>query len=335
MTTATGWLWERLNRPFDEVQVTRALLGFDEVSARHLLARLLLESDEARRLLEVAPQLVRMLRNQQGMVVRLEPSIRGPVLWPETISHRAASGFQDDLFVCATPVRDYDVPENRALLAALHDLRRAGQVLDALPGDPPSMHQASLRAAARRAGHHAGHNRFRKVPSKRPVVRDLTKIRTGPAAVAYEPAVAVLERVARGPALHDLDPFVDRRHAAGHELLRLVLTGLERAGMEPIQLRTWRGQLFSGHLRYVPAGERGAREPGVVLLDDVAFIAGDASDSDAAAAGRRHVRHRVVRVHTSDDVSGVAAGSPAGAPRSGTGGAPAPRPTAPGPRAIA
>lgn len=335
MTTATMWLWERLSRPFDEVQVTRALLGFDEVSARHLLARLLLESDDARRLFEVTPQLIRVLRNQQGMVVRVEPSIRGPVLWPETISHRAASGFQDDLFVCATAVRDYDVPENRALLAALHDLRRAGQMLDALPGDPPSAHQASLRAAARRAGHHAGHSRLRKVPSKRPDVRDLTKIRTGSASAAYGPAVAVLERVARGPSPDDLVPFIDRRHAADHELLRLVVTGLERAGMQPIQLRTWRGQLFCGHLRYLPAGERGSRQPGVVVLDDVVFVAGDATDDDAAAAGLRHPRHRVVRVGAPDHVSGVVASSTAGAARGKAGLQPVPLPTASVPQAIA
>ena len=119
MTSATAWLWARLHRPFDDVEAVRALLGVDDGTARHLLARLVLASDEARRLVEATPPLIRVLRNTQGTVLRTEPSIRGPVQWSATIAHRAASGFQDDLYVCAMAVRDYDLAENRALAAAL------------------------------------------------------------------------------------------------------------------------------------------------------------------------------------------------------------------------
>lgn len=324
---ASRWLWDRLNRPFDEVQVVRALLGLDEPTAHHLLARLVLGSEQAERLLEVAPQLIRVLRNEQGTLVRVEASIRGPILWPATISHRAASGFQDDLFVCASAVRNYDVAENRALAAALHELRRAGRQLDALGAEPSCRTHLALRSVARRASSLANHARLRHVATKRPSSRDLAKARSGTARVAYQPALDLLERISAGPALDDVAPFVDRRNAAHHDLLRTVVTALEAQGRVVAPFRSWRGELFSGHLRYLPPGERGAGQPAGVLLDDVAFVAAGPDEAGVAAAlRRRHPHHRVVVV-TEPEVVGheLSRGPAAPPPRSP--GRPRPEPT--------
>lgn len=315
MSDATAWLWHRLHRPLDEVQATRAVLGVDEAAARNVLARLLLESDEARAVLDTAPHVIRVLRNQQGTVVRTEASIRGPVLWAATISHRAASGFQDDLYVCAMPVRDYDIAENRALAAALDELRRAGRQLDGIPADPPDPHHVAIRSRGRRAGTLGGHPRLRGVPQKRPSPRDLAKVRTGTARALYEPAVALLERIAEGPRLADLTRFVDRVNAAHHDLLRQVVTEVERCGAEVPGLRTWRGQLFSGHLRYLPPRERGAGLEAGVLLDDVVFAlaptAGHRPATTAGAGSPSGPGRRTVVVRELEDVRRVLIGGTA------------------------
>jgi hypothetical protein len=296
------------------VQVVQALLGLDDVAARHLLARLLLDSAEARALVEATPPLIRVLRNQQGTVLRTEASIRGPVLWNATISHRAASGFQDDLYVCAMAVRDYDLAENRALAAALLVLRRAGRLLDGITADPPDDHQATLRARARRAANLGSHPRLRGVATRRPSPRELAKVRSGTARTAYEPAVAFLERTAQGPALADLECYVDRQHRAHHELLRLVVGEVERTGALVEPLRTWRGQLFSGRLRYLPPRQRGADAAAGVAVGEVVFALpepGDPTERGAAEAAvvARHRGRRVVVVTDPDDVRRALGGS--------------------------
>ena len=53
--------------------------------------------------------------------------LRGPVLWSETMSARASSFGDRDLFICATPARAYDIDENRVLVAALGLLRKAAK----------------------------------------------------------------------------------------------------------------------------------------------------------------------------------------------------------------
>lgn len=305
MPSTTAWVWDRLHRPFDEVQVVRALLGWDEAAARLLLARLLLGSDEARRLLEATPPLIRVLRNRQGTVVRTEPSIRGPVLWSATISHRAASGFQDDLYVCAMAVRDHDVAENRALAAALDVLRRAGRLLDTA-ADSHDGHDATLVARGRRAAHLASHPRLRGVATKRPSARELTKVRSGSARASYEPAVALLDRAARGPALGELEPLVDPEHRAHHGLLRLVVDELEGYGAPLEPLRTWRGQLFSGHLRYLPPVRRSraqrAGTPVGVAVGPLTFALPEPGGADGGPGAAPAAGPRVVVVRGADDV---------------------------------
>jgi hypothetical protein len=300
--SAIGWIWERIQRPCDHVAVVRALAGFDEAASRTVVARLLLASAEARRLLEATPHLIRVLRNQQGTRIRIEPSIRGPVLWSATITHRAATGFSDEVFVCASAVRDYDVAENRALAAGLRELRQAGRQLDVDEAET-CRELAALRAAGRRAAQLGGHTRLRGVPTRWPSTRDLAKIRQGTARVAYQPALDLLERITTGPPLEEVTAFVDADNAAHHGLLRLVTTELEAAGVEVGPFRTWRGQLFSGHLRYLPPGRRGAGAPSGVILDDVAFVLPTSPlGSSVPALAQRYPRHRIVPVSRAEDV---------------------------------
>jgi hypothetical protein len=287
--------------------VTRALLGLDEVGARHLLARLLLDSDEGCALLDAAPRLIRVLKNQQGTVVRAEASIRGPVLWNATIAHRAASGFADDLYVCAMAVRDYDLAENRALAAALRALAMAGRALDGVPASAGDSRQLELRAGARRAAALAAHPRLRGVATRRPPPRELAKVRAGTARVAYGPALALLERVSRGPQLDELLPCLDRANAEHHELLQLVVRHVERTGQLVEPFRTWRGQLFSGHLRYLPPRPGGRPGTSGVALGDLVLVLPGAVDPQdpAAATTSAGPRGRPVVLATGSEVVGA------------------------------
>ncbi len=77
-------------------------------------------SPEAEALLEAMPKTVRSLATSlQTQTERCLGSLRGPVLWSETMSARASSFGDEGLFVCKTPSRAYDIDENRVLVAAL------------------------------------------------------------------------------------------------------------------------------------------------------------------------------------------------------------------------
>ncbi len=88
-------------------------------------AHVLLQPDTARFVLKEVPQLLRVLaHHQQTIVVRTRARLRGRLAVSETFRARAAIGGDPSLFVCRSPVRSIDVPENHLLWHCLAVLER-------------------------------------------------------------------------------------------------------------------------------------------------------------------------------------------------------------------
>src|SRR4029077_13388682 len=122
-------LWSRLIRPFDVVHTVSAITGLSISVVSQMVGVAIAGSPQASRLLDTLPMTLRSLSTSRtSHAERCKGELRGPVLWSETMSARASSFGDSDLYVCMTPSRVYDVDENRVLVAALVAVRDAGQV---------------------------------------------------------------------------------------------------------------------------------------------------------------------------------------------------------------
>ncbi len=256
---ATERLWSLIQRPYEPSEMIEAVLGIDRTDVKQLIGATLATSPAAEHLLDTTPRLLRKLVNTTTTrPERVVGSIRGPVLWSETLSARASSNQNPDVFVCATPGRDFDVEENRILVAALRIVRNAGRAVD---GVAASLYDDSELRRARRNAHLAGRllsdgnlrdvgkgkgaKRTSKIDS-----RSVARTRNSSRAARYRPAVDMLEMVEDPVDDSQVVKFCDRRTLAQHAVLMAVHDAMASRGIEMPPFRAWRGFLFSGHLRY-------------------------------------------------------------------------------------
>lgn len=298
--TGMAVLLQWLARPYDPEKVASALLGLPPRVSRQLVGAVLATSEEAEDLLEAMPRIVRALAiATTDRPERCYSVIRGPVLWAETMSARAASAGDPGLYVCATTTKAYDTDENRVLKAALDIVRRAGRHaehgMDGYTVDVVRRARHNSQQAARLLDHQT----LAQVPVTRPNGRSLRRTRAGSRRNTYRPALALLRRAddPLGPA--HLNAFADERTRAQHDLLAATLQHLEDVtGASPV-LRSHHGGLTAGPLSFHHPGRRG--DPGHlagitidgVLLDVPDPLRGDSERArallDQRAAGRRAV----------------------------------------------
>lgn len=266
-------LWARLGRPFRTGETVDALFGLAPDAVAQLVAVKICASPEAERLLRVMPSLVRALTTSvQSAAIRSRGEIRGPVLWSETMSARASSFGDPDLFVCTTPQRDYDTAENRVLVQALLRLADGGKAIDRM-GPLHDEESRTARANARAARLFLDHPALVRVSRDRLSPRTLKRVRGSKSAPRYQPAMDLLERTTEPLDAHDLLPYRDRRTGMQHEVLLAVLEELERRGMRIPPLRVEGGALLAGPVTYVHPRRLGARDRlhgilvGDVLID--------------------------------------------------------------------
>jgi hypothetical protein len=257
---ATGELWRRLARPFELSVVADMLLGLraDVVEAYGAI-RLCL-SPETDELLRSMPSLSRSLTTSVGgHPVRSRGQIRGPVMWAETLSARAASFGDEDLFICSAPQREYDTPANRALLHALVRIAAARTTLDRTPAswrDDPRVREA--RAVARRAHDWTEHPSLSRVGRAAPSARELKRVRGGKAGVRYGPALSVLRTAAESLGPDDLVTLADERTRRQHQLLVMFIHELEARGMTVPAIRVEGAAVLAGPITFVHRRHRAA-----------------------------------------------------------------------------
>lgn len=245
-------LWARLARPFDVVASVSALVGVTPVAAAQFIGSALARSPEAELLLDTMPSTVRSLATSiRSQHERCIGELRGPVLWSETMSARASSFGDRDLFICATTRRAYDGEENQVLVAALRSIERAArdatERIKAPAGD-------ALLDATRRAGAEASrwleHPSLADVSRQRPGARAVRRTRSGKHRATYEPALAMLQRASDPLSPDDIAGWRDQRTRAQHHVLMGLVRRLEHEDRELPPFRVERGALLAGPLQF-------------------------------------------------------------------------------------
>jgi len=303
-------LWARLIRPFDVVRTVSAITGLSNSVVSQLVGVAIAGSTEANRLLDELPKSIRSLATSMTTQnERCKGELRGPVLWSETMSARASSFGDPDLYVCMTPSRAYDVDENRVLVSALVAVRDAAK--DATENTPLRQQEDKQLRAVKRNGNDAGrfveHPSLQRVSRERPKARAIKRTRSGKKAKVYEPAVAMLERAANPLTAEDVRSWCDKRTLAQIALLMGVAHRLELTGNTLPAFRSERGALFSGPVQYYHGRLLGDRDSlsGIVigsLLVDVPDRLSDPNRGRAEAAlkARAGDRHTMVVMNEPD-----------------------------------
>lgn len=269
-------LWARLARPFDLVPTVAVVVGLPTRTIAQLAGLQVSTSPEADHLLETFPRTVRSLATSvQTHPERCIGSLRGPVLWSETMSARSASYGDPDLFVCASPSRAYDVDENHVLVYALSELREAARLAMGARGDSGADHHdlREVRRNSAAATRCLEHPSLRTVSVKKPRARALKRTRTSKHRKSYAPALAMLERAASPLTVDDVRALRDERTRAQHHVLMGIVDRLEQSGHSVGELRADGGALVAPPIEYRPArylGEHSATSgilAGEVLID--------------------------------------------------------------------
>jgi hypothetical protein len=313
-------LWGRLSRPFDVTATVSALVGLSVKDTERLVGLALATCDEAEALLDHFPRTIRSLAtSMQTQAERCVGEIRGPVLWSETISARAASFGNPDVYICATPSRAYDIEENQALVWALLRIRDAAET--ALADQVLRTEEDRVARHARRNGNDAGryaeHPSLAGVTRRLPGPRAMRKIRTGKKKRAYAPAMAMLDRLANPLDPDDVDELCDERTRAQHRVLMRIVHLLEdRTSNRLPEARVERGSLYMGPVQFHHGrfGDEHDRPSGIVvgpLLVDLPEEGPDSPDgpsrteAEAALAARAGRRPSMVVMGDDDIVRAV------------------------------
>jgi hypothetical protein len=245
-------LYARLARPFDVVTTMAALVGLSAVAVGQVVGAAMAGGPEAQALLSAMPATVRSLAtSMQTHNERCIGELRGPVMWSETMSARASSFGDRDLFVCATPTRAYDIDENQVLVAALKLVADGGK---AATEKVPAPVSDPMLDAARQAGQEAArwldHPSLANVSRQRPRARALRRTRSGKHRATYGPALAVLDRAGEPLTVGDVDVWRDQRTRAQHHVLIQIVHRLEAGGRRLPDFRVERGAVFAGPVQY-------------------------------------------------------------------------------------
>lgn len=300
-------LWSRLARPMEVASTVSALVGLPIKEVQQLAGIKIAASPEADELLDAFPHTIRSLAtSMHSQAERCIGSLRGPILWSETIAARAASFGNPDVFVCQTPSRAYDIDENRVLVWAIVQVRDAAE--RATEGTS-SRYDDRVMKAVRRNGNDAA--RFAEHPSlsgvtrERPKLRALKRTRSGRKRDAYMPALKALDRAAEPLTAQDVRLLCDERTRVQHEVLMKLCHRLERHGNRLPEFRIERGALYSGPVQYYHSRRLGDRErmSGIVignLLLDVPDRIHDPSRARAEALLHARAGGRKIAVVMND-----------------------------------
>lgn len=290
-------LWDLLATPVDSIAAASALLGLSRRTTEALASAVVATSAQTVALLTTMPRLLRSLSVATATrPARCVGEVRGPILWSETMSARAATGGDTDVLVCAIPQRAYDTAENRVLVAALHQIVDAARTVERHLGGTGDQGRAARRLTGL-ARRYLDHRTLSPLPRRRPHHREISRVRASRRARTYAPALAVLDRVALGLHPRDLAEVVDDASAARHALLVELVTQLRARGDDVPPLRVRHQGLVAGPVSYrherfgtvdratgvrlydqpvevadyvaaVAAGELTAREYVAIILDD-------------------------------------------------------------------
>jgi hypothetical protein len=262
----TAQLWRRRAPGVPAVAFAVALTGIDSAVLADALSISLAASPEAQTLLDGMELRVRTLTTSvESDTERCIYSVRGPVLWSETITARANALGNDDVFVCATPSRSFDTVENRVLVAALEAIARASRALAGPTGAKvPADDAARIGAIADEARRWRRHPRLAEVRSTRLNGRDMARLRGGHRLSRMAPVFAVRDRVAEPFVPEDLDGLADRWTRRYHGFVHSTLDSLVGRFGGGEELTVSDGGLWADAASFRHPAAPGGTAPGLV-----------------------------------------------------------------------
>lgn len=259
MTTPTERLWDIRDRRVPAVAAAAALTGLPASVLRDAARVSLAASPQAGHLLAGMADAVRVLPMALTVVLeRCVHSVRGPVIWSETITARANSLGNDDVFICSTTRRTFDTAENRALVSVLLEIAAASRALHGPLGrllDPQDRERVA--DAAKAARQWRNHRRLQDVKPGRLRHRDLGRIRAGRHPESLATTLAAAARMHDPFCGEDVLGLSDDQARGMHHFLIESLDGAEPFLPAPRRFRLGQGALRCGPLAF-----RHPRAPG-------------------------------------------------------------------------
>jgi hypothetical protein len=226
----TAELWRRRSPRSPAIPCATALTGVDGITLADATAIALAASDEAAHLLEGMEMRIRTLPTTvRTSAERCINSVRGPIMWAETMTARANALGNDDVFVCMTTERSFDTVENQLLVDALESIAAAEKALRGPTGERVAEEDAArIEAVAREAAAWRRDSRLAPVRPGRLTGRAAARVRGGHRKAKMEPVLAVRRR-AREPFLpEDVVGLTDEWTRALHRTVLRVMDAMER-----------------------------------------------------------------------------------------------------------
>ena len=307
LASPSARLWLELPSTTNQMAALTALCGFPERWVDSIALLFVAQSDQATEFVATVPGMLRHLSHQT--VTRSElciGHIRGPVLWSETVTAWASALGADDVFVCGSPRRDFDMAENRLLVWLLRRLSLASNrtSTDAAAWFGPAAIERirSTGAAARSLLAHRG---LAGIDGRQITAREVRRASNSRNASDYEIATDLYHRLLRPFTAENVVAAADRATREEHRLIELVLNALRSEAhlMPPLTIRN--GELHAGPLTYrsatrnndgTPSGLSGRRTLGPFE------ISGDHVRPDPAIQGRA-----IHEVRTAEEARSVVA----------------------------
>jgi hypothetical protein len=249
---ATAQLWTRRARGVPAVAYAAALIGGDVGTLTDALSITLAASPEAAALLDGMELRIRTLPT--GVDTHPERciySVRGPIMWSETITARANALGNEDVFVCSLTGRSFDTVENRVLVAALEAIARADRALRGPTGAKvPADEAARIAATAQEAARWRAHPRLSGVHGGRLSGRDMARLRGGHRMARLANVLAIRARVAEPFVAEDLVGLSDPWTRDIHAFVVHVLEVLSRSVRLPETFSVSDGGLWCGSVSW-------------------------------------------------------------------------------------
>ncbi len=298
---ATAQLWERRARGSHAIAYAAALIGGDVATLTDALSITLAASDEAGALLDGMELRIRTLPT--GVDTHPERciySVRGPIMWSETITARANALGNEDVFVCSITRRSFDTVENRILVAALEAIARAERALRGSTGAKvPADEAARIAAVAREAASWRAHPRLGGVHAGRLTGKDMARLRGGHRMARMANVLAIRARVAEPFVAEDLVGLSDLWTRRYHAFALHVVEVLSRSVKLPTRFAVSDGGIWCGPVSWRHPQADGGTAPGlcyrgIPLLPPTHLIEGAPWAPEVPADG--------VRIMSGDDV---------------------------------
>lgn len=228
-TDPTARLWSLRSPRSAAVASAAALTGVDVATLSAAASVVVAASPEASALLHGMEARIRMLPTAVATSSeRCVNSVRGPILWAETITARANALGNDDVFVCMTTERTFDRVENQLLVDALTSIAAARRVVDGPAGahlEPAEVDRVSRVACE--AARWRGDPRFAGLRGGRLSGRGAARIRGGHRRAAMAPVLELRQRAREPFSAHAVAARCDRWTRSLHHTAVQVLESLE------------------------------------------------------------------------------------------------------------